>query len=76
MSNGSILREVSGQKGNERPKENNHEEWEASDPGGLPGLRNEDVQDIVNGLYRTVRKFSDGMPQVDDITAVLCKVEG
>jgi sigma-B regulation protein RsbU (phosphoserine phosphatase) len=37
--------------------------------------RHENVQDIVNGLYRAVRDFSNGMPQVDDITAVLCKVE-
>jgi len=37
--------------------------------------RNEDVQEIVTGLYRAVRNFSDGMPQVDDITAVLCRVD-
>ncbi|MEJ2108395.1 MAG: SpoIIE family protein phosphatase [Acidobacteriota bacterium] len=36
---------------------------------------NEDLKDIVTGLYRTVRDFSDGMPQVDDITALFCKVE-
>ncbi len=35
--------------------------------------RNEKPQDIVTGLYRAVRDFSDGMPQVDDITAVICK---
>ncbi|MBN2241547.1 MAG: SpoIIE family protein phosphatase [Acidobacteria bacterium] len=37
--------------------------------------RHEHVQLIINGLYKAVRDFSDGMPQVDDITAVLCKVE-
>ncbi len=37
--------------------------------------RHEHVQLIINGLYKTVRDFSDGMPQVDDITAVLCKVQ-
>jgi sigma-B regulation protein RsbU (phosphoserine phosphatase) len=36
--------------------------------------RNEHVQLLINGLYKAVRDFSDGMPQVDDITAVLCKV--
>jgi len=36
--------------------------------------RDENAEDIVTGLYRAVRDFSDGMPQVDDITAVLCKV--
>jgi PAS domain S-box-containing protein len=33
------------------------------------------VQLIINGLYKTVRDFSDGLPQVDDITVVLCKVK-
>lgn len=28
---------------------------------------------IVGGLYDAVRKFSDGMPQLDDITLVICK---
>jgi sigma-B regulation protein RsbU (phosphoserine phosphatase) len=36
--------------------------------------RNDEVREIIPGLYRAVREFSDGMPQVDDITAVLCKV--
>jgi PAS domain S-box-containing protein len=36
--------------------------------------RQESAQEIVNGLYQAVREFSDGLPQVDDITAVLCKV--
>jgi phosphoserine phosphatase RsbU/P len=35
--------------------------------------RHESAQDIVNGLYQAVRKFSDGLPQNDDITAVICK---
>ena len=34
------------------------------------------AQEIVDGLYRTVRDFSDGLPQVDDITAVICKTTG
>jgi len=37
--------------------------------------RHEHVQLIINGLYKAVRDFSDGMPQVDDITAVLCRVQ-
>jgi sigma-B regulation protein RsbU (phosphoserine phosphatase) len=36
--------------------------------------RKESAQEIVTGLYRAVREFSDGLPQVDDITTVLCKV--
>jgi len=36
--------------------------------------RGETAGDIVNGLYRAVRKFSDGMPQADDVTAVICKI--
>lgn len=36
--------------------------------------RKESAQDIVNGLYRTVREFSDGLSQTDDITAVICKI--
>jgi sigma-B regulation protein RsbU (phosphoserine phosphatase) len=37
--------------------------------------REESAQEIVTGLYQAVRDFSDGMPQVDDITAVICKVK-
>ena len=37
--------------------------------------RHKHVQLIINGLYKAVRDFSDGLAQVDDITAVLCKVE-
>jgi phosphoserine phosphatase RsbU/P len=34
------------------------------------------AHDIVEGLYRAVRDFSNGLPQIDDITAVICKVDG
>ena len=36
--------------------------------------RGESASEIVNGLYRAVRKFSNGMPQSDDVTAVICKI--
>lgn len=36
--------------------------------------REESAQDIVTGLYRAVREFSNGLPQTDDITAVICKI--
>ena len=36
--------------------------------------RGESAAEIANGLYRAVRKFSDGMPQVDDVTTVICKI--
>ncbi len=35
--------------------------------------RHESAKEIVSGLYQAVRKFSDGLRQVDDITAVICK---
>ena len=35
--------------------------------------RRERARHIVMGLYQTVRDYSDGMPQIDDITAVICK---
>ncbi len=35
--------------------------------------RHESAQQIVDGLYGAVRGFSDGLPQADDITAVVCK---
>ena len=38
--------------------------------------RAESAQEMVKGLYRAVRDFSDGMPQVDDITSVICKITG
>lgn len=37
--------------------------------------RHETAQEIVTGLYEAVREFSDGLPQVDDITAVVCKIK-
>jgi PAS domain S-box-containing protein len=36
--------------------------------------RQESAKEMVAGLYRAVRDFSRGMPQVDDITMVICKV--
>jgi PAS domain S-box-containing protein len=36
--------------------------------------REDSAHDIVEGLYQAVREFSDGMPQIDDITSVVCKV--
>jgi PAS domain S-box-containing protein len=38
--------------------------------------RHENAQEIVAGLYQAVRSFSNGLPQIDDITAVVCKVVG
>jgi PAS domain S-box-containing protein len=35
--------------------------------------RNESAQEMVTGLYRAVRDFSNGLPQADDITALICK---
>jgi len=35
--------------------------------------RHEGAQQIITGLYHAVRSFSDGLPQADDITAVICK---
>jgi PAS domain S-box-containing protein len=37
--------------------------------------RNESAQQIVTGLYEEVRRFSDGLPQIDDITTVICKAK-
>jgi PAS domain S-box-containing protein len=36
--------------------------------------RRESAQEIAIGLYQAVREFCDGLSQIDDITAVLCKV--
>ena len=36
--------------------------------------RRESAHDIVTGLHRAVRTFSNGLPQRDDITAVICKI--
>jgi len=38
--------------------------------------RHEGAKTIVNGLYQAVRSFSNGLAQVDDITAVICKIAG
>jgi sigma-B regulation protein RsbU (phosphoserine phosphatase) len=38
--------------------------------------RKDSARDIVEGLYRAVREFSNGLPQIDDITAVICKIAG
>ena len=38
--------------------------------------RGETARKIVGGLYQAVRDFSEGLPQSDDITAVICKTEG
>ena len=38
--------------------------------------RGESAQQIVTGLYQAVHSFQDGLPQVDDITAVVCKIIG
>ena len=38
--------------------------------------RQESAQEIVDKLFRVVRDFSDGLPQVDDITAIICKATG
>jgi phosphoserine phosphatase RsbU/P len=35
--------------------------------------RHESAQGIANGLYTAVREFSNGLPQSDDITAVIIK---
>jgi sigma-B regulation protein RsbU (phosphoserine phosphatase) len=38
--------------------------------------RQASAQEIVNKLFKEVRDFSDGLPQVDDITVVICKADG
>jgi PAS domain S-box-containing protein len=38
--------------------------------------RGESAREIVTGLYQAVRDFSSGMPQIDDITAIVCKATG
>lgn len=40
----------------------------------IRAYRRESAKDMVNGLYSAVREFSDGLPQVDDITTAICKV--
>lgn len=39
----------------------------------IRGHRLQSAQEIVAGLYWAVREFSDGLPQTDDITLVICK---
>jgi len=31
--------------------------------------------ELVQGLYRVIRTFAGGAPQMDDILSVICKVE-
>jgi sigma-B regulation protein RsbU (phosphoserine phosphatase) len=38
--------------------------------------RQETAQEIISGLFKKVREFSDGLPQLDDITAIICKATG
>ena len=38
--------------------------------------REEKAQEIISSLFKTVREFSAGLPQLDDITAVICKATG
>ncbi len=38
--------------------------------------RGECSQEIILKLFKTVREYADGLPQIDDITAVICKVTG
>jgi len=38
--------------------------------------REDSAQDIVTKLFHAVRDFSDGLPQIDDITSVICRVDG
>jgi hypothetical protein len=44
-SNASILHEMPRQERNEEHQKHNHEEWEAGNPGRVPCVRYEDVQD-------------------------------
>jgi sigma-B regulation protein RsbU (phosphoserine phosphatase) len=44
--------------------------------GFIQAHREDSAQDIVTKLFHTVRDFSDGLPQVDDITSVICRVNG
>ena len=36
--------------------------------------RGKTADEIVNGIFRAVRKFCNGMPQSDDVTAFICKI--
>ena len=44
-TNASILYEMPSQKGNEGCQGNNYEEWQTGDPGCMPCMRYQDVQD-------------------------------
>jgi len=44
---------MSHQKRDEGSEINNHEKWEAGDPGNMPGVRDEDVQN----RQKLVRQF-------------------
>jgi sigma-B regulation protein RsbU (phosphoserine phosphatase) len=37
--------------------------------------RESSAQSIIQALYNALRKFSDGMPQADDLTAIIIKVK-
>ena len=41
----SVLYEMPDQERNERPQEHYHEEWQAGNPGNMPNLRDQNVQD-------------------------------
>jgi serine phosphatase RsbU (regulator of sigma subunit) len=46
--------------------------------GALDFIRSQQqstARDLVQGLYRAARKFAGSAPQMDDITAVICKIE-
>jgi phosphoserine phosphatase RsbU/P len=49
--------------------------WFGVDPAlqCIHANRKESAREIVNKLYEAVLEFADGMPQTDDITAVICK---
>ena len=44
-TNGSVLREVSCNEGDEQRQGHHHEEWQACDPGHLSYVWDKDVQD-------------------------------
>jgi hypothetical protein len=41
----SVLYEMPDQERNERPQEHYYEEWQAGNPGNMPNLRDQNVQD-------------------------------
>jgi len=38
--------------------------------------REESSREIILKLFKAVREYAEGLPQIDDITAVICKVTG